>query len=122
MSGLGLAPEPVGGRRQLLDEVADGVADARQRTTFVGDDLGVDAMACRPPLVLTYDPAPRHGERVPAVIERVQPFHKRLADGGHRRDLAHGRHAVADAELDGAEVGMRTNVPPHLADGADGLG
>src|SRR5205807_6851010 len=66
-----LTVQPAGHRRQLLDEIDDRSPQGGQGALLVDDDVGVDAVAGGPPLVLPHDPRLRAGQRVAPVDERV---------------------------------------------------
>ena len=54
---LGLAAEPLRRRREVLDEVQDRLPDRPDGALLVDDDVGVEAVAGGPPLVLPQHPA-----------------------------------------------------------------
>ena len=92
----------------------------RVAPVVVDDELGVEAVAAGPPLVLAQHPVRWRRQRVAArrAAGRARPT-RHWASAATAQHLRQGRDAVAHPQLDGAEVGVRADVPPHLADRAD---
>ena len=113
-------PSRCGERAQVVDQLRDRLAQRAGGAVLVDDQLGVEPVPGRAPLVLPHHPALRTRQPVAAVELGVELVHQALRERRHRADLVQGRQAVADPQLDGAEAGMRPDVPPDLADRLDG--
>ena len=106
-------------RHEVLHQLCDGLAQRHRGAGLVDHDRGVQAVASGAPFVLAHQPRAWRGQRVAAVEQRVEALHQTLPQRCDHTDLAQRRNPVADAQLDGAEAGMRPDVPPDLPDAAD---
>ena len=110
---------------EFVDEVGDEVAHrAPIGSTGVGvldDQVCIDAEASCQPAVLAYRPFAWSLGQGAVVGASVAPGHEGLGEPGERHGFADGRGRIAHAEFDGAEIGVRADVPPDLTDRLDAL-
>src|SRR6266545_2485377 len=133
--GAGALPEEgvdvldLGARAELVDHVVDELQQLQRQLPHRHlsqlaevDQLAVDAPAHGPPLVL----ADQAGQ-VLAEAEVPRPQDQelgadRLDQRGDAHDLVHPGARVADAELDGRVLPVRSQVPPDLLAIVDAVG
>src|SRR3954468_9148536 len=99
-----LAVEPSRDGHQLVDEILDRPAEGYHGALVVDDDLRVEAVPRRSPLVLAYYPALGCGQRVALVECAIEPLDQTLRErclGGH---LVQGGQSIADPELYGTKI------------------
>ena len=75
---------------------------------------GLEAVARGEPLVLARQDAVVRGDLLACLVALAELLHERLAVGGDGNRVFDPRDAVADPDLDRAEPGMKTDVPPDV--------
>src|SRR6187200_1450208 len=105
-----LVDDVVHEREHLGDQVAEGDLDLLAEV----DELAVNAVAARAPLVLEDQRAAIAPEPEVLDAQLVQLEADGLDERRDRDGLLEAHRDVADAELDRLEEGMRTHVPPDL--------
>jgi hypothetical protein len=107
--------EDVANTGQLFDEL--GYRSTPDQSPGLFDDqFGVDTESTGEPAVLAHGSLAWRSRELAGVEPAAAPDDHCLGEGGQTIRLAQRRWRVAHAELDGPEVGVRPNVPPHLAD------
>ena len=119
---LGGAAQLHGDGLKPVDCLAEVVRDELLVALGVEDDDGVQAVAGGTPFVFLDMPG-RHGGDGAAVVQRGgELVDEALRQGGDGADFLEGGQAVADAHLDGAEVGDGPDVPADFGEGVDHAG
>ena len=106
--------EDLGRLRDELEDLPDQRADRDLLLLAEVDELAVEPVAHRAPLVLLDQRARVLAEREVAAVEQVELAHQRLDERRDGDGVVDARRHVADADLDGVEEGMGPHVPPDL--------
>src|SRR5882672_8348041 len=86
------------------------------------DNLSVDAVAGRPPLVFHDQSAAVEAEALVLLVELVELDHRGLDQRGQRYGFFYAHGDIAHAEFEGVEEWMRADVPPDFLGVVDATG
>src|SRR5699024_7621971 len=114
------AAQPGRHRPQFENQLVQVVSERNCGSVCVRDDMSVESVASGPPLVVLHHPGRRAGQTVPAVELVIEQLHQALRESGCHSHLVQCGNPVEHPDLYGAEIRVRTDIPPHFLDRGDG--
>ena len=111
---LWFGSDTAGRRTELFDQLEEHLSGRLTVAPIIDDELGVDPMSSGKPTVLPNRPLARFWRQLASLVLIAKGDHQGLSQRSESHRFAQRRCCIAHTKLNSPEVGMGSDVPPHL--------